>query len=184
MGKPRPELGLRRTAGIAKALHAKTFRAFAEGDTATLGSICTSGLRHHFARQIAARPPGTKYVWTVHQYFGRPRVVSNKAAIIAQGETSTGQRQAVVKIQSMQSLTKVKTEDEQAESKAISTKDQQRKCEYFVIQQRHVEHIGPGEWQVWGTLSEKGWEEILERAGYEQVLNAAKGHNVAGIAGK
>ena len=185
-------MGLWRTAAIAKALHAKTFRAFAEGDMTTLNSICTGNLRQHFARQIAARPAGTKYVWTVHRYLGwwSPRTVSNKAAIVAQGEASMGQRQVVVEIRSVQSLVKVKEGGETGggeEGKVVvaGTEDQQRKCEYFVIQQRHVEGVGPGEWQVWGTVSQKGWEEILERAGYQEVLNAARGQKeVVGMVGK
>ncbi len=162
--KPTVKLRLRRTAPIAIALHRQMYTAFAElvflppvgvtkwstnknrGDVRTLRNICAEGILENFRKRIAARG-GEKWDWTLHDYTSTPRVVSNRAAQLPIDKA--GFRQAVVKIESRQSLTRIAKDG----TRVPGTGNEKVVREYVVIQRQMFEGK-EGEWLVWGTTEE------------------------------
>lgn len=104
-GKPRPRLDSRQLAPLAKDLHQQMYKAFAAGDTATLSTICCSGLLATLSARLSHRSPSTSVSWTLLSHLQKPRLVSNRATVLPfPGLKASGMRQAVVKIRSRQAL--------------------------------------------------------------------------------
>ncbi|MCJ1396272.1 hypothetical protein MMC18_009161 [Xylographa bjoerkii] len=153
---PRPKLALRNTGRIAQALHTQMYTAFAEpchesGDLALLRKICSDGLFASFQSRIASRPAGQGLRWTLHQYTRRPRVVSHRAAVLPMVK-GAALRQAVVRLQSRQSLAHLKAGRE----KEPDTGEAKEVKEYVVIQRRMWKEQEES-WMVWGTIEESEW---------------------------
>ncbi|MCJ1367707.1 hypothetical protein MMC16_006841 [Acarospora aff. strigata] len=154
--KPRLKLRGRQLAPTAVALHRQMYTAFAEGDTDTLRTICADGLYESFRARIAARR-GEKVQWTLHKYIRSPRVVSDRAARLP--IDGAGLRQAVVRIRSRQSLTRMR------EGQVVAGTGQERDVkEYVVIQKRLWKGKEEG-WLVWGTTEESTLEQLKAEEG-------------------
>ena len=121
------------------------------GDLALLRNTCSDGLLDSFQYRISSRPAGQGLRWTLHKYTRRPRVVSHRAVALPMVE-GAALRQAVVRLQSRQSLARIQAggEMEPAAGEAQEVK------EYVVIQRRMwKEQEEP--WMVWGTVEESDW---------------------------
>ena len=126
------------------------------GDTDTLRTICADGLYESFRARIAARR-GEKVQWTLHKYIRSPRVVSDRAARLP--IDGAGLRQAVVRIRSRQSLTRMR------EGQVVAGTGQERDVkEYVVIQKRLWKGKEEG-WLVWGTTEESTLEQLKAEEG-------------------
>jgi len=148
---PRPKLALRNTGRIAQALHTQMYTAFADGDLTLLRKTCSDGLLASFQSRIASRPTGHGFRWTLHQYTRTPRVVSHRAVVLPMVK-GAALRQAVVRLQSRQSLIRSKVDGETEPDNG----DVKEVTEYVVVQRRMwKEHEEP--WMVWGTIEESHW---------------------------
>ena len=120
-------------------------------DTATLSHICTEGLLASFKARIALRPRSEVHRWTLHKYTHSPRIVSNRAGLLTKGAAI---RQAIVRIRSIQSLTKVlRGLPGEGDIVLDGTGEKREMDEYFVIQRRIWKEIEEP-WMVWGTTQE------------------------------
>ncbi|KAI9715908.1 MAG: hypothetical protein M1812_005728 [Candelaria pacifica] len=144
--KPRKKLLLRQTAPTAIELHRKMYTAFAEGDISTLRKICAEGILESFRKRIAARA-GEKWEWNLESYRRTPRVVSNRAVKLPLDKA--GLRQAVVNIESRQSLTRTRPDG----TRVPGTGTQKVVREYVVIQKQMFDGV-ENRWLVWGTTEE------------------------------
>ncbi|KAI9674987.1 MAG: hypothetical protein M1817_001393 [Caeruleum heppii] len=152
--KPRPMLRRRQVAPTALALHQQMYTAFAEGDVKTLRAICADGILTSFQARIRNRGP-ERSEWQLHRHTHTPRVVSDRGARFA--IEGAGLRQAVVRIQSRQSLTRYTSRGDvvpgTGEAKDIK--------EYLVLQKR----LWKGEespWLVWGTTEETQVDDVKQ----------------------
>ncbi|KAI9819206.1 MAG: hypothetical protein M1827_007362 [Pycnora praestabilis] len=152
--KPRPKLNLRKTAPTALALHRQMYTAFAEGDTNILRQICADGLLESFRARIGARR-GEKWQWKLHRYSKSTRVMSNRAAQMP--IEGAGFRQAVVRIQSIQSLTRIKPDGQ-----TVSGTGQEKEIREYVVIQKRLWKGKEGPWIVWGTTEETTIEKIRD----------------------
>jgi len=151
---PRPKLALRNTGRIAQALHTQMYTAFADGDLSLLRKTCCDGLFASFQSRITSRPTGQGLRWNLHQYTRTPRVVSHRAVVLPMVK-GAALRQAVVRLQSRQSLTQLRTSGE-VEPDTGAVKEV---MEYIVVQRRMwKEQEEP--WMVWGTIEESDWPRI------------------------
>jgi protein MBA1 len=133
-----------------------------DGDTNTRSSLACEGLRTQLLSRISARPKNSAYVWTLHRYVGKPKVVSHRAAILPIDDgtgNKTAMRQAVVRIKSVQSL---KRTDERATPEEREGKEME--VEEFVVVQRRVWRGTEERWRMWGTTSEsrvEDWASVI-----------------------
>lgn len=170
--KPPLNLELSKTVPTAVALHLQMYDAFSQyvitmlgrhgmecnallsGDTTTLSKICCSGILTSFRARITQRKQRSELAqWTLHRYTAPSKCVSHRATVIpfpgAARDEKYGVRQAIVKIQSSQSLRRVtKTADVVSESGKEKTV-----TEYIVIQRIMTKNVEEP-WKVWGTTSE------------------------------
>lgn len=128
--------------------------------------------------RLRNRPRNEHWTWTLHQYKGRPRLVSHRAMAMPLGpDRYVTMRQAVVRIRSVQSL--VKTRDPPApagarravqQTKAVQqseTADPEHApkdvTEYVVVQQIFGMSDAHQQWKVWGTIEEDKqlWKKYL-----------------------
>jgi mitochondrial protein MBA1 len=130
------------------------YSTFAEGDVKTLRSICTDGLYESFAARIGNRRKGERVSWELVKYERRAKLVSDRAGRFPiEGAAA---RQAVVRIQSEQKLTRWKGGERVEGSGKVKSVD-----EYVVIQKQFVGWKGR-EWMVWGTTHETWLEDVEE----------------------
>ncbi|KAK2753740.1 hypothetical protein FQN55_000103 [Onygenales sp. PD_40] len=174
-------------------LHQVMYTAFAAGDISSLKKLCCTGLLENFSRNISKRPRGSPpLTWTLHKYrrfplaltFSGARVISDRAAALP-GANGFGIRQAIVRIQSRQSLVeapapapvsqqpqrvqnrvigKQQQQQQQEVTKAEAEKkaiEKQKDCTEYVVLQRFMVNGEEGEWKVWG-LAEETTAEVLE----------------------
>lgn len=133
------------------------------GDNLTINSICTEGLRDRFRARISLRKPGEKYVWTLHDYVGRPRVMSHRATVIPIEDAlnrKSSMRQAVVRIRSRQSLTR--TGRAGVEVVGEQGGDDVKEITEFVVIQKRLWKGTDEKWKVWGTTEETSAEGMRE----------------------
>lgn len=150
--KPRPKLHTQKIPAVAKALHERMGHAFASGDETEINETCASGLAESLTSRLQHRAKGEKWRWTVHRYKGRAKVVSHKAATLPISQDSTAViRQAVVRIRSLQSLSK---RGEHAVPRDMT--------EYVVLQKLYG-FKAKDEWKIWGTIEEDKnlWKQYL-----------------------
>lgn len=113
----------------------------------TLRKICCEGLLSTFRSRIHARPRNSRYEWHLHSYIRFASVISNRAVQLPL--PNSGQRQAVVRISSRQSLSRY---DHQGDL-VPGTGEVKDVVEYLVIQRRCL--MGKEEpWMIWGTIEE------------------------------
>lgn len=155
------KIRFRQTGPTAVGLHRQMYTAFAEGDLATLRRICADGLLETLSARIASRPKNERVKWDLIKYTKRERVVSNRAAALMMD--NAGLRQAVVKINSRQQLTRYNADESVVPGTGI-TRDVQ---EYIVIQKRLL-HGREDDWVIWGTTEETMLDNI-EKAQSQEV---------------
>jgi len=153
--KPRPNHRLWKTKWVAKALQTQAYTAFAEGDIAVLKKVCNDGILASFRARLAERPSGQRLQWTLHKYTSTPRVVCHRAGMVP-GMPGVGIRQAVVRIKSQQSLTRLSQTSTQETQPLV-----EEKTEYVVVQTRMWNGQEEG-WMFWGTVEESDWKKALE----------------------
>lgn len=142
------------TRPIAQQLHVDMYTAFAAGDLNRLRQLCTDGILETFRSRIQGRQKGEVVKWELLRYVGTPRVVSDRAALVP-GMEGMAIRQAVVRIRSLQRLTRT------VGGKAIGNEEGKEVEEYVVVQQK-VEKWQAGGWQVWGTTKATQLEDVEE----------------------
>lgn len=130
---------------IAMSLHKDMYTAFAQGDFETLRLICGDGLFDSFKKRLMTRGKN-RVEWSLLNYVTRPRIVSNKANYYSD---EIWRRQVVVRIHSVQSLTKVDTHG-YVIPKESTTKEV---VEYIVVEKKKVSGV-ESPWFVWGTTNE------------------------------
>ncbi|KAK5113155.1 hypothetical protein LTR85_010973 [Meristemomyces frigidus] len=185
MVRPRPRLHMRSIPGIAKDLQKQMYTHFASGNMAPMeGRIC-EGLLGSLRSRIGQRPPNTALRWTLHRYLSRPRLVSYRAAIMPgqKGETSSeknGAVQAIVRIQSLQSLQHVRRTSSRDATGKLTVKevivdaqgrevapveegevprDAKESVEYLVVQ-KSLRRSREGPWMIWGTAEETTLDKV------------------------
>lgn len=151
--RPWPKLRRGTIAPEAKRLYETMYTAFADGDMATLESICHEGLLASFGTRINVRPPKESLQWTLHKYIGFSRIVSTN--IVSLGIEESALYQVVVKIRSMQSLERTPTN-----GVASDTTEAKKMVEYVVLQ-RMMLRGKEGRWKIWGTIEESKVEDVL-----------------------
>ena len=130
----------------------------ARGDTATLTTICADGLRESFRSRIAARSPTERIRWTLHQYTRAPRVVSHRAMMLP--VKGAAMRQAVVRIQTRQSLAKITEVGPDGREKMAKGTGQEKEIREYVVLQRRIWKGVEEPWIVWGTTEETSLSQI------------------------
>ncbi|KAH0543777.1 hypothetical protein FGG08_001959 [Glutinoglossum americanum] len=168
--KPRPILRLRQTVPTALALHRRMYTATAEGDLDTLRKITASGLQETLKSRILTRPPGERLVWSLHKYTKSPRVVSNRAGTLP--IDGSGIRQAVVRIQSTQSLTRYA-----ADGKMVPGTGNEREVKEYVVIQKLLWEGKEGPWILWGTTEET--TRHIVTSSWSEKLNGRRHHILA-----
>ncbi|SLM38456.1 Mitochondrial inner membrane protein Mba1 [Lasallia pustulata] len=156
--KPRPKLKLRQIAPSALALHRRMYTAFAEGDTATLSTICAEGLNESFRARIAARPATECIRWTLHKYTRSARVVSHRGILLP--AKASAMRQAVVRIQSRQSLARITGVGPDGQEIIAEETGEEKEIQEYVVVQRMIWKGVEGPWIVWGTTEETSLSKI------------------------
>jgi len=143
---PRPTIKFQATKSVAIGLHRQMYEAFAAGDAETIKNICTDGLRDTLLIRLQKRKPGETMTWELVKE-GWSRVVSHRATTIFE---NSGVRQAVVRIRSVQRLTRY-DKDGNVIGGSGKAKDV---TEYIVIQKRTMDGEEDPSWMVWGTTTE------------------------------
>jgi len=158
--KPRPKIQLRKTAPTAVALHKQMYTAFADSDVELLTSICTDGLLESFRSRIASRRPGELVRWTLHRYTRSPRVVSHRAVVLPVAK-GAALRQAVVRIQSRQSLARISGRWPDGVEKVVKGTGEEKEVREYVVVQKRMWKEKEGPWMVWGTTEETSVDQVL-----------------------
>lgn len=129
-------------------------------DTNTLSSICAEGLLASLRARIALRPRSEVQRWTIHRYTHASRIVSNRAAMMDQ---ALAIRQAIVRIRSIQSLTKTISGLDGEEDSVVKGTGKEIPTDEYLVIQRRIWKGREGPWIVWGTTQESNMTEILRR---------------------
>jgi len=135
-------------------LHRQMYSAFAEGDSNTLKTICADGLLENFQARIQSRGRET-LKWELIKYNRKSKVMSNRSASL--GMEGIMIRQAVVRINSQQKLTRFKPDG----SIVPGTGEVKDVQEYVVIQKKLLQGK-EDDWVVWGTTEETTLESIKD----------------------
>lgn len=159
MPKPRPIIRLRATRSVAIGLQRQLYQAFAAGDVSTLKEICGEGLYNTMVARIHNRKPGERMVWEMVKEKGS-KVVSHRATPLHMREA--GIRQAVVRIKSVQKLTRY-----DAEGKMVAGSGKEKEVVEYVVVQKRCWLGKEYPWKIWGT-TEETTIEALERAEEEE----------------
>ncbi|KAI9769428.1 MAG: hypothetical protein M1840_004130 [Geoglossum simile] len=120
--------------------------AIAEGDTDTIRKVCADGLNENLKTRIAARGR-ERLSWTLHKYIRSARVVSHRAGTLP--IDGAGIRQAVVRVQSTQSLARYT-----ADGKVVPGTGNERDLKEYVVIQKMMWDGKEGPWIIWGTTEE------------------------------
>lgn len=132
------------------------YASFAEGDRNTLRKICCDGVFETFAGRILQRAKGSRVQWELVQYNNKSKVVCHRAARMP--ITGTAVRQAVVRIDSTQKLTR--WERRGGESVQVEGTGREKFVREYVVIQQLIRDWQPQEWRVWGTTQETPLEVI------------------------
>jgi protein MBA1 len=142
----------------ATRLHSAMYEAFASGNVPQLREMCCDGVLATFHRRIMQRKKGEKVEWKLVRMNRKPKLVSDRIAMIP-GKEGTAIRQAVVRIMSRQEL------------KNGGVGQEKDLCEYVVVQQK-IERWNPLKWMIWGTTQETTLEDAEK---WRKAARAAKG---------
>ncbi|KAI9835667.1 MAG: hypothetical protein M1838_005228 [Thelocarpon superellum] len=144
--KRRVKLQRRQIPPTAEALHLRMYNAVATADSNTLRLVCGPSLVNRLQARIHARGRA-KVRWTLHRYTAPIKIMSHSALAFPTG--AAGIRQAVVRVQSQQSLAHVARDG----SVVPGTGHPKEIREYLVLQ-RVLRDGKEGPWKVWGTIEE------------------------------
>jgi protein MBA1 len=131
------------------------YTAFAEGDLMTLKKICADGLRESLGARISRRGK-EKWTWELIRYTKRAKVMSHKG--VSLGRDGMAIRQAVVRISSLQRLTRYRPDGE-----AIPGTGQEKKVKEYLVIQKRMLGGKEADWHVWGTTEETTFEKLEEQ---------------------
>jgi len=129
-------------------------------DVELLTSICTDGLLESFRSRIASRRPGELVRWTLHRYTRSPRVVSHRAVVLPVAK-GAALRQAVVRIQSRQSLARISGRWPDGVEKVVKGTGEEKEVREYVVVQKRMWKEKEGPWMVWGTTEETSVDQVL-----------------------
>ncbi|KAI4195697.1 MAG: hypothetical protein LQ350_007054 [Teloschistes chrysophthalmus] len=176
--RPRPKMGLRRIGPIAQALYRQMYNAYADGDVATLSTICTEGLLSSFKARIAARPHNERIRWTLHRFTRGPKFVSQRIAVLPLSGSAV--RQVIVRLQSRQTLARVGSSGPGLMEDAYKQPDKEKAVSEYLVLQRRMWKGEEEPWMIWGTTEETtSIDTVLEphttpTIGQRPVLNRAQ----------
>lgn len=164
-----PHLSRTQIPSIAKGLYEEMYTNFAKGTIDNMRPRLGENIYESLKGRIVSRPPNTSLKWTLHRYVGSPRLVSHRYTPLTAGvkdkyKQSTLQ-QAVVRIESMQSLERVrKVRGRDGKVSAVVEEGSSRPegkevVEYFVVQ-RMMRKGKVGQWKIWGTTEEMTLEKL------------------------
>lgn len=130
----------------ALQLHQDMWVAFARGDIKALSRVCVPGIGTKLCNSIVARSRNEQLEWELVRMLRKPKLVMHRVASV--DTNGTALRQAIVRIRSVQKLTRF------VNGKVVGGTGIEKDCdEYFVIDQRYVRYQ-QGPWRVWGTATE------------------------------
>lgn len=129
-------------------------------DTATLSSICTEGLLASFRSRLALNPHDVTQRWILNRYLRSPYIVSDRANMLQ--VTDTAIRQVVVRIQSSQSLVKIKRHPQTKEEVIVSGTDSEQMMDEYLVMQRRIWRGQEEGWRIWGTTLEADVKKVVE----------------------
>ncbi|EPS36793.1 hypothetical protein H072_9649 [Dactylellina haptotyla CBS 200.50] len=140
----------------AEALHRNMYTAYARGDIETLSQICGRDLYHTFRNRILSRPQNVQFSWKFSEYNSKSKIMSHKVGMLGVGKGDENNvRQAVVRIDSTQTLTKG------VNGKVVKgTGEPTRTTEYIVLSKRKKKDEPETPWVVWGTVEESDMEDV------------------------
>lgn len=162
------------------------FANFATGDLRGLDKKLCAGIYNSLQRRIDQRPRDTSYLWQIHEYISKPRLVSYKLypfpeTVNFPKHERHGIAQAVVRIHAKQSLRPLKRvrvkegarmvvkevivdsrgaeypRERLTESSAVW--NAKETVEYVVVQ-RLYKMTEPGPWKIWGTTEETSLDKV------------------------
>lgn len=131
---------------------------FLRSDTKTLSTICAEGLNESFRSRIASRPPTERIRWTLHKYTRAARVVSHQATMLP--IKGAAMRQAVVRIQSRQSLARIIGVGPDGQEIIAKGTGQDKEIREYVVIQRRIWKGVEEPWVVWGTTEETSLSKV------------------------
>ncbi|EFR02538.1 hypothetical protein MGYG_05534 [Nannizzia gypsea CBS 118893] len=164
-------------------LHKDMYTHFASGNLGALQSYCCAGIFQSFVTRVSKRPLNSpELVWKLHKYLRFPssmtitgaRVVSDRAAALP-GAKGMGIRQAIIRIQSRQSLVTPPAPIDRLGEKQIQEierqqQEKQKDCTEYIVLQRLMIGGKDGEWKVWGLAEETTTEDLLTNPMFMQGL--------------
>ena len=152
-------------------------------------SIC-GGLLGSLRARISERPPNVMLKWTLHEYLSSPKLVSYKAAVAPRPKgappgDSTGIKQAVVRIHTLQSLQHVKRmhvkEKGVSFAKDIQVDVSGRELQLprdprenakvmveYVVVQKMMMRSKEGPWMIWGMTEETTVDKLKQEGRKEE----------------
>lgn len=171
------KISRRKTAPTAVALHRQVYSAFADGNEEELRKIACDGVRDKLTNQIQARLDNSLYSWDIVRYKGRPAVVSHRASELPLDQEEDGEksnvRQAVVKIRSVQKLTREETSSSEFNDANVREPEEtQREVTEYIVVQKRVLRGKEEPWKFWGTTRETLPSEFDEALSGQEARNA------------
>ncbi|CBX95032.1 hypothetical protein LEMA_P114470.1 [Plenodomus lingam JN3] len=95
--------------GRAKNMYTHMYTKFAEGDHEALQKICLPPLARQFQDRITARG-NLKVTWKLHEWKS-VKIVSHRSAALGGDQVDTAYRQAIIRLDSLQSVTRKQIDD-------------------------------------------------------------------------
>ncbi|ROT41706.1 hypothetical protein SODALDRAFT_331478 [Sodiomyces alkalinus F11] len=173
----KPRAGMYRSQALAagKALHARLGQALAEGDRDTLREICIPELYQALSAAIDKRKPWERTTWSILQNHGA-RLVAHRVAILPPPlPKDLMVQQAVVAIDTTQSLDRVDSRNGESIPGAARV---QRRTEYLALSKEwNSDTYTSGPWQVIGNVKETtldAWQKEEENLKVMQAIQTEK----------
>ena len=165
LGFRKHKIQFRKTTPNALALHRQVYSALADGDEGEVRKVATDGVKNKLINKIQARPEDTVYYWDLVKYIGWPRVVSHRATQMPipdeSDDTTSMIRQAVVRIKSIQRLTREDSaEDVTDEKDPVKPQETERNVTEYIVIQKRVLHSVEEPWKFWGTVEPTKLEDF------------------------
>jgi len=150
------KLRLREPKKVAPKLYEEMYTAYAQGNLEKLRLICGDGLVETFKRRLMARGRN-RIEWKLHKYISPVRMVSHKAHYYG-GGLDICRRQAVLRMHTLQSLTKYSPQGKPIEGSGKP----KEVLEYLVVETKGRKKQDSQSWFIWGTTEESraSWERI------------------------
>lgn len=147
-----PQFEIFKVSKIADGLYRDMYTALARGDLESVSDRLKNDILQSLKSRAMSRE-GVDTKWTLEKYNRNPRLVSYSIALIDPSKPKWQQsymQQAVVELDSDQSLTRRKKAAQAGGAPALGQTTSSRVREYLVIQ-KDVHDGVPGRWKIWGT---------------------------------